>query len=169
MKSAAGAPISKVMSSAFVKEDDAVEELSDRPISPHPNYVTEAGFAQIEAALSRAQGELGKAQDDGDRAEIAKARRDFRYWTARRASAQVLPKPTSGDGADNDEIRFGATVTLKRADGRTQTFRIVGEDEADPAQGTISHASPLAQALFGKGEGDSVVFGGGEAEIVDVG
>ena len=52
-----------------------------------------------------------------------------------------------------------------RDDGREQSFRIVGEDEADPAQGTISHVSPLARALFGKAVGDVVRAGQGEAEI----
>jgi transcription elongation factor GreA len=54
-------------------------------------------------------------------------------------------------------IKFGATVTL--ADEETdeeQTFRIVGEDEADIKDGRLSVASPLARALIGKGKGDSV-------------
>ena len=54
-------------------------------------------------------------------------------------------------------VKFGATVTL--ADEETdeeQTFRIVGEDEADIKDGRLSVTSPLARALIGKGEGDSV-------------
>jgi transcription elongation factor GreA len=54
-------------------------------------------------------------------------------------------------------IKFGATVTL--ADEETdeeQTFRIVGEDEADVKGGRLSVSSPLARALIGKGKGDSV-------------
>src|ERR671926_263705 len=54
-------------------------------------------------------------------------------------------------------IKFGATVTL--ADEETdeeQTFKIVGEDEADIASGRLSVTSPLARALIGKGEGESV-------------
>ncbi|HML10814.1 MAG TPA: transcription elongation factor GreA [Stellaceae bacterium] len=54
-------------------------------------------------------------------------------------------------------IKFGATVTL--ADEETdeeQTFRIVGEDEADIKGGRLSVTSPLARALIGKGKGDSV-------------
>src|SRR5215469_2493838 len=54
-------------------------------------------------------------------------------------------------------IKFGATVTL--ADEETdeeQTYRIVGEDEADIKDGRLSVASPLARALIGKGKGDSV-------------
>src|SRR6201987_6067703 len=54
-------------------------------------------------------------------------------------------------------VKFGATVTL--ADEETdeeQTFRIVGEDEADIKSGRLSVTSPLARALIGKGQGDSV-------------
>ena len=54
-------------------------------------------------------------------------------------------------------IKFGATVTL--ADEETdeeQTFKIVGEDEADIRNGRLSVTSPLARALIGKGKGDSV-------------
>ena len=42
-------------------------------------------------------------------------------------------------------IGFGTTVTLRRDDGREQTFRIVGEDEADPSRGTVSYVSPVAR------------------------
>ena len=66
-------------------------------------------------------------------------------------------------------MHFGSTVSIVRDDGRCQTFRIVGEDEADPAGGTLSHASPLARALFGKQVGDTIQVGHSEAEIVDIG
>jgi transcription elongation GreA/GreB family factor len=55
-----------------------------------------------------------------------------------------------------------------RDDGRRQTFRIVGEDEADPARGTLSHVSPVARALFGKEVGDIIRAGQSDAEIVDI-
>jgi transcription elongation GreA/GreB family factor len=83
--------------------------------------------------------------------------------TARRSTAVVAPEPE-----DNSVVRFGHTVTIVRDDGREQAFRIVGEDEADPARGTISHASPLARALFGKGVGEVVSVAGGEAEILSI-
>jgi transcription elongation GreA/GreB family factor len=70
--------------------------------------------------------------------------------------------------ADLSEVRFGTSVTIVRDDGREQTFRIVGEDEADPARGSISHASPLARAMFGKRVGDVVRAGAGEAEIIRI-
>ena len=66
-------------------------------------------------------------------------------------------------------VRFGCTVTIERDDGRTQSFRIVGEDEADPAQGSVAYVSPLARALMGKAVGDEAKVAGGEVEIVAIG
>ena len=153
------------MSRAFVKEQDAdhPEDLPERPVSEHPNDVTETGLAQIERALATAAEAYARAQAAADRAALATAARDLRYWTARRATARVVPAPS-----DSSEVRFGTSVTILRDDGREQTFRIVGEDEADPAQGSISHVSPLARAMFGKRVGDVVAAGAGEAEIIRI-
>jgi transcription elongation GreA/GreB family factor len=151
------------MSRAFVKETEDVEDLPDRPISDLPNDVTAEGLRQIDEAVAVAESAQVAAQSAGDRAALASARRDLRYWSARRATARVIPEPS-----DNSIVRLGHTVTIVREDDRRQTFRIVGEDEADPARGTISHASPLARALFGKRVGDVGVIAGGEAEIVEI-
>jgi transcription elongation GreA/GreB family factor len=152
------------MSRAFVKNlDDTVEELPDRPVSPHPNLVTPEGLAHIEAEVARLQQEHAAAHAANERAALTRAARDLRYWTARRASAQLVPAPS-----DRDKVHFGATVTIVRDDGRRQTFRIVGEDEADPAHGTLSHVSPLACALFGKQVGDTVEVAKSKAEIVEI-
>ena len=153
------------MSRAFVREQDTdyPDDLPERPVSEHSNDVTEAGLAQIEHALAAAGEAYAQAQATADRAALASAGRDLRYWTARRATARVIPAPS-----DHSEVRFGASVTIQRDDGREQTFRIVGEDEADPAQGTISHVSPLARAMFGKRVGDVVPAGAGEAEIIRI-
>jgi transcription elongation GreA/GreB family factor len=154
------------MSRAFVKEpdgEDAGEELPERPISPHPNLVTAEGLACIEAEIARLQREHAAAGAANDRAALARAARDLRYWNARRATARVVPPPTG-----STQVHFGSTVTIVRGDGRRQTFRIVGEDEADPAHGTLSHVSPLARALFGKQVGDTIQAGQSEAEIVAI-
>lgn len=154
------------MSRAFVKEPDggeAFEELPDRPLSPHPNVVTPEGLALIEATLARLRQEYAAAQAASDRAALARAARDLRYWTARRATAQVITPPT-----DLAQVQFGSTVTIARDDGRHQTFRIVGEDEADPARGTLSYVSPLGRTLMGKHVGDVVVVGNAEMEIVRI-
>lgn len=154
------------MSSAFVKEPEggeAFEDLPDRPISPHPNFVTPEGLAFMEAELERLHREHAAAQAADDKASLARTARDLRYWTARRNSAQLVEPPTQAS-----EVHFGSTVTIEREDGRRQTFRIVGEDEADPAKGTISYVSPVAQALTGKRVGDVVQAGASAAEIVKI-
>ncbi len=150
------------MSRAFVKEQDVdYLEMPERPVSEHPNDVTEAGLAQIEDALAKASEAYVIAQASADRAALAAAGRELRYWSARRASARIVATP-----ADTSEVRFGASVTIRRDDGREQTFRIVGEDEADPAKGSISHVSPMALALYGKKVGEIAGVNGKEWEIV---
>jgi transcription elongation GreA/GreB family factor len=151
------------MSRAFVNEDHFVEDLPDRPISDHPNLVTGNGLRQIDAALQTARRDYGEAQAAGDRGALASAGRDLRYWSARRATAQLV-----SIDPDNAAVQFGNTVTIIRDDGREQSFAIVGEDEADPATGTVSHASPLARALLGKTVGDVIRAGQGEAEITAI-
>lgn len=94
---------------------------------------------------------------------MARATRDLRYYAARRASAQ-LTEPTG----PADVVHFGQAVTFDREDGRRQTFRIVGEDEANPAEGSVSYVSPLARALLGKIIGDTAMVAGGEVEIVSI-
>ncbi len=60
-------------------------------------------------------------------------------------------------------------MTFRRDGGREQTFRIVGEDEADPRAGTISYVAPLARLLLQKRVGDFVEFDGREIEILGIG
>jgi transcription elongation GreA/GreB family factor len=153
------------MSRAFVREQDGdiVEHLPDRAVSDHPNLVTEQGMARIDAALAEARAAHADAQASSDRAKIAAASREIRYWSARRATAQIVPA-----SRDISEVRFGATVTIVRDDGREQTFRIVGEDEANPAKGSISHVSPLARAMIGKSVGDVIRAGQDDAEITSI-
>jgi transcription elongation GreA/GreB family factor len=152
------------MSRAFVKEsDEAIEEVAERPISPHPNLVTPDGLALIEATIARLQQEHAAAQARGDRPGLARSARDLRYWTVRRASAQVI-----SPSANAAQVQFGCTVTILREDGRRQTYRIVGEDEADPSRGTISYVSPVARALLGKQVGDVVRAGTSDAELVEI-
>lgn len=157
------------MSVAFTREEDleaTAADLPDRPISPHPNLVTPEGLAAIEAALAVARAAYNAAQSKGDieadRTAMARATRDLRYWSARRASAQLVE--TTPDG----RVRFGGSVTIEREDGRRQTWRITGEDEADPAAGSVSHVSPLAVALIGKRVGDEATVAGQTVEVVAV-
>ena len=153
------------MSRAFVKDDDngGSEPLPDRPISPHANLVTPEGLAAIERQLADLAERHAAAFEAKDRDALGSIARDLRYWNARRASAQVVKAPHAPSG-----VAFGTTVTISRDDGRRQTWRIVGEDEADPAQGRLSYVSPVAQALMGKRIGDVVRAGNSDAEIVAI-
>lgn len=155
------------MSRAFVKEHedaDPVEDLPDRLVSAHPNLVTESGLARIEAEIASARAAREAAKAGEDKPGQAAAARDLKYWQTRHATAQVQPATPAGGPA-----AFGSAVTIMRGDGRRQTFRIVGEDEADPAQGTVSYVSPLARAVIGKEEGDVVKVAGGDVEIEKIG
>ena len=158
------------MSVAFTREEDseaAAANLPDRPVSPHPNLVTPQGLVQIEDALGAARAAYAAAQAEGgvsaERTAMARATRDLRYWSARRASAQRVETP-----AAPDKVAFGCRVTIEREDGRSQSFRIVGEDEADPAAGSVSYVSPLACALIGKAVGDTAMVAGREVELVGI-
>lgn len=151
------------MSRAFTREEDneSIADIGERPVSTHRNLVTEHGLALIDKELAGLREELGRAEREKDRERLAMISRDLRYWTARGESAELsVPDPES------DVVRFGMGVTLEDEDGGKVHWKIVGEDEADPAKGSISHVSPMAQALFGKKAGDLVTVNGREWEIV---
>jgi len=160
------------VSVAFTKEESAETAsetlLPDRPISPHPNLVTEAGLRALQAQLQQAREAYEAAQTIEDanekRRQSAVPLRDARYLTERLRTAQLVPEPAS-----NDSVAFGSTVTFSRADGRVQTYRIVGEDEADPKAGTISFVAPVARSLMGKAVGDVVGADAQEIEILSIG
>jgi transcription elongation GreA/GreB family factor len=159
------------MSVAFTKEDSAETAsetlLPDRPISPHPNLVTETGLKALEAQLETARKAYEAAQAIEDvnerRRQAANPLRDARYFAERVRTAQVVPGPSSADA-----VAFGSTVTFSRSDGRVQKFRVVGEDEADPKAGSMSFVSPVARTLMGKAVGDVVTAGGQELEVVAI-
>ncbi|ACP24167.1 putative transcription elongation factor [Sinorhizobium fredii NGR234] len=159
------------MSVAFTKEESAETAsetlLPDRPISPHPNLVTKAGLKALESQLRQAREGYSAASAIEDanerRRQAAGPLRDLRYFAERVRTAQLVPDPTSGE-----TVAFGSTVTFSRDDGRVQTYRIVGEDEADPKLGSISYVSPVARILLGKANGEVVSIGDQELEIVAI-
>ncbi|MFZ4688772.1 MAG: transcription elongation factor GreA [Polymorphobacter sp.] len=158
------------MSVAFTKESDAeavAADLPDRPIPAHANLVTAKGLAQIDSELAAARAAYDAARSSdaitSDRSAMARATRDLRYWSARRATAQLIEA-----GPRGNTIAFGDRVTIERGDGRIQTWHIVGDDEADPADGSVSYVSPLASAVMGKQVGDVVTLAGHEVEITAV-
>jgi transcription elongation GreA/GreB family factor len=159
------------LSVAFTKEDSAETAsetlLPDRPVSPHPNMVTEAGLKALEIQLREAREAYEATQSIDEinerRRQAANPLREARYFAARVRTAQVIPDPSS-----TDTVSFGSKVTFSRNDGRVQTYRIVGEDEADPKTGSISFVSPVARSLMGKAVGDVVSASGQDLEIIAI-
>lgn len=149
------------MSRAFIKEDDANtsgEELPERPQSPHPNYVTAAGLAALQAQLAELQEQRHQlmAHTDAILSEehLKPVERDIRYFQERIERAIVIDPA----GQPQDKVSFGALVSTVDDEGERRRFAIVGEDEADPAKGKISWVSPLARSLAGAAVGDSVTW-----------
>lgn len=159
------------MAVAFTKEEsfETASEtlLPDRPVSQHPNLVTEAGLQALEQQLQQARAAYEAASTIEDvnerRRRAADPLRDVRYLIARLRTAQLVSAPISAN-----VVAFGNTVTFRRDDGRVQTYRIVGEDEADPKAGSISYVSPVAALLMGKTVGDAVTVGDQELEIIAI-
>ena len=148
--------------------------------------MTRAGFAQLEEELRQLKAverptiikAIAEAREHGDLSENAEyhAAREKQSFLEGRIKelesilslAEVID-PTRLSGA----VKFGATVTLVDEDSdEEKTFQIVGEAEADIERGLLNIRSPLARALIGKDEGDSVEVRtpGGEKgyEIVSV-
>ena len=126
-----------------------------------PNPVTPEGWREIEAHVARIEAALTIEKNVLLRETLA---RDLRYWTARKASAEIVPP-----SADTGIVGFGARVTIARGE-RRQSFRIVGVDEADAARGLISFRSPLAAAVLGARKGEIVEAAGalGEIEVLSL-
>ncbi|QEA38444.1 transcription elongation factor GreAB [Pistricoccus aurantiacus] len=148
------------MSRAFVKEDDGDRPeapLPDRPISQHPNLVTPQGLEKLKAkvlALKEERQSLSRQADMFAQGRLPEVARDLRYFEHRLSSAVVVdPARLSGE-----KIQIGCLVELEDEQGNTYHYRIVGEDEADPAKGLISWVSPLGTALMGQPEDEEVLW-----------
>jgi len=149
------------MSRAFVKETAESAAPPERMVEEGPNPVTPEGMAQIDAHIARIEAAMATEPNVLLRETLA---RDLRYWEIRKSTAEVAQPAADGTAA------FGATVTIRRK-GRTQTFRIVGVDEADASRGLISFRSPLAAAILGARAGDIIEADEplGEIEVTEVG
>ncbi len=147
------------MSRAFVKEDqgDQPEQLPDRPLSQHPNYMTRAGHSAMALQLAMLEQQLAqcKGRDDlGQQARQPRLLRDIRYYRARLQAAIVI----DAGATPPERVIFGCCATFTDEAGKPHRYRIVGEDEAAAEQQRISWRSPLAQALLGKQCGDLALW-----------
>jgi transcription elongation GreA/GreB family factor len=134
------------MSRAFTKETAESAPPPERMVEEGPNPVTPEGMAQIDAHITRLETAMQTETNVLLRETMA---RDLRYWTIRKSTAEVVQPVIDGT------VTFGSTVTITRK-GRTQSFRIVGVDEADASKGLISFRAPLAAAVLGARVGDII-------------
>src|SRR3989344_9461379 len=132
-------------------------------------YITQEGQKKAEEELVRLKDEkrpsiakkIAAAKELGDlseNAEYADAKDEQAFLEARILEltnllkfAEVVPGQTSG----NEAVTVGSKVTIDGENGQ-RTYTIVGFNEANPAAGKISNASPLGQALLGRKAGDTI-------------
>lgn len=179
------------MNKAFVREADGDEDDESLPSLQLPagtkNYITPAGHArlkdELEHLVKRERPHVVEvvawAASNGDRSEngdyiygkrrLREIDRRIRFLTKRLDIAEIVDPLRQGD---NDQIFFGARVTVMDVDGVENSYTIVGVDETDVGRGRISWVSPLARALIKAREGDSIKFqsplGVREIEILEV-
>lgn len=163
------------MSRAFVNEErfeQAGNDIIERPISAHPNYMTPTGALELQTLEESLLAELdtlkNSTEDTFAKDKIAELERNLRYVGARLDSAILVDPKTQS----HETALFGATVEVKDSDNARHTFHIVGEDEADATISKVSWVSPLAKALIGHKVGDMVTWhrpaGDISLEILDI-
>lgn len=147
------------MSKAFTRDDDsAVEPVLIPPRAPLPegvaNYVTPRGLQLLRTEQHELERERAEAEQQTDEAE---RRRALSAVTARLAALDGrLRGAVLVDSATQprEEVRFGASVTVRSAAGAVRTYEIVGVDEARTGEGRIAFIAPIARALLGRRAGD---------------
>ena len=166
------------MSKAFMRDDASEMPLVVPPRAPlppgTPNYVTARGLEQLRDEHGALEAErirrTADRDDDADRARaLAALVARVNELSARIAGARVVDPR----GQPHDEVRFGATVTLRTVEGagagEERTVQIVGVDEADAAAGRVAFVAPIARAVLGLRLGDTatLALARGE-EIIEV-
>ncbi|WP_226065290.1 GreA/GreB family elongation factor [Kaistella polysaccharea] len=150
------------MSRGFVKEDDQEEVplVPPRADLPHgtENFVTQKGMNSLvkeREILLEDQENLDSSQEKEYRIAFNHINAKLQLLNERIAFAKIIDQTK----LPQDEIHFGATVTFKNsANNSTQTFQIVGVDEANISKGKISFTTPLAKALMHKKIGDKATL-----------
>jgi transcription elongation factor GreB len=164
------------LSKAFTREQDGADEDELEPEARQPlgvkNYITPAGYARMKAELKQlldverpeVVGIVHWAASNGDRSEngdyiygkkrLREIDRRIRFLIKRLEVAEVV----DSKGKEQDQVFFGATVSVRDGAGRARSVSIVGMDEVDPARGRVSWISPIAKALLKARVGDSVTL-----------
>lgn len=161
------------MSRAFVKNDASDERILVPPRAPLPagtiNYVTPRGMTLLRDELAALEAERSAAQKNGsDEAERVRQLASLAQRITELGNRVACARIVDPQGQPRDEVRFGATVTVRTLSGRNQgrirRITIVGVDEADPSSGRISFISPFASLITGCGVGETVSLRTGEGE-----
>lgn len=130
-----------------------------RQPSGRTNYVTPRGLAQLKARaaeLEALRARLASAKKPGEPSPLPlrQAELDLLYYETQLKKAVLV----DNGGLSGAEVRFGAAVRVKDQSGAEKDYLIVGEDEADPAEGRLNWSAPLAAALLGARAGSTVEF-----------
>jgi transcription elongation factor GreB len=150
------------MSRGFVKEDDQEETPLVPPRAEVPNgvtnYITQNGMDELLAekqALINEKSAIEAATEQEKRIASNFIQAKIYMLEDRIATAKIVAL----NEQPKDEVRFGATVTLKIGNSsKFQTYQIVGVDEADIAKKKISFISPVAKILIGKKVGEQAIL-----------
>jgi transcription elongation factor GreB len=99
---------------------------------------------------------LGDRSENADyiygKRQLREIDKRIRYLTKRLDNLEIVDRKPD----DREKVFFGAWARLEDDDGEISEIRIVGADEFDLSRGWISLESPMARALIGKSQGDTV-------------
>ena len=153
-----GPAISFWMSRAFIREDVDPPERSGRKRAPSGlppgavNYITARGAARLQEELTRLRGRGDNMERVAELEQIL-------------GSVKMVDPPD----ARSENVSFGATVTVRDAEGKTETYTVVGVDELDFAPNAVSWISPFGKALLASELGDRITLENGRpAKIVKI-
>jgi transcription elongation GreA/GreB family factor len=146
------------MSRAFIREDVDPPERSGRKraasgLPPGAvNYITARGAVRLQTELTKLRAAGGNVERVGELEQIL-------------GSVKIVDPPD----AQSENVSFGATVTVRDAEGKSETYRVVGVDELDFVPNAVSWISPLGKKLLASELGDRITLEDGRtAKIVKI-
>jgi transcription elongation factor GreA len=160
---------SRARSTATTPRLPRAPKAAAAPPPPPPSYVSAAGLTELTTELENLRNVVRPVVIE--RVKLARELGDLRenseYESARREQSFVEGRIQALDallrtavvvegGGEGSVVSVGSSVVVE-IDGEQTTWQIVGSNEADPAAGKISYASPVGQSLLGKRAGDDVV------------
>jgi transcription elongation factor GreB len=153
--------VSLLVSKAFTRESDdaGVDEILSIPprLSGAKNYITREGADRLGQRLLDLREDrrllADQVENPNTRPALKRLELECQKLQSALDSAIIVEPP-----ADREKVALGAWVRVQDNDGDEETYQIVGVDEADPSQGRISSASPLARVLLTRRAGERVHF-----------